>query len=317
MKITVLDSGTLGSDLSLECFKSFGEVKVYQKTSDDEVYERANGSDVVVLNKVKINKTTLGDACGIKLICVTATGYDNVDIDYCRLKGIGVCNVKGYSTDSVAQVTVAMALSLVTHIPEYTRFVQDGSYSASGIQNCLQPAYHEISGMTWGVVGCGNIGDKVARVAEALGCTIIVYKSTPHDRYTNVDIDTLLRKSDIISVHIPLNDQTENLINCKRISMMKKNAVFINVARGAVADEEALAQAIEKGNIGALGVDVYSKEPFPKGHPYERIASYDNVCLTPHMAWGAYEARVRCINEIMENIKTFCDGGIRNRVDLL
>lgn len=316
MKITVLDSGTLGSDLDLSPLSEFGEVCEFSSTLPEDVRANALGSDVLVINKVRINADTLGENSGVKLICIAATGYDNVDLDFCRSECIGVCNVIGYSTNSVSQLTVAMALSLISHLPEYSRFVEDGSYTESGIQNRLEPVYHEISGKTWGIVGCGNIGSKVAAVAEALGCRVIVNKRTPHPVYETVDIDELCRRSDIISVHTPLTPETKCLINRERIAMMKSDAVFINVARGAVADEEALVCAIEAGKLGAIGVDVYSTEPFPPDSPYARVASLDNVCLTPHMAWGAYEARVRCLNEIIQNIRTFFDGGIRNRVDI-
>ncbi len=316
MKITVLDSGTLGSDLDLSPLLTLGEVCEFGSTAPCDVRKNSFGSDVLILNKVKINSETLGENSGVKLICIAATGFDNVDLDFCRKEKIGVCNVVGYSTNSVSQLTVAMALSLLNHIPEYNRFVEDGSYTKSGIQNRLEPVYHEISGKTWGIVGCGNIGNKVAKVAEALGCRVIVNKKTPHPKYETVDIDVLCKEADIISVHTPLTEETSGLISKERIAMMKSDAVFINVARGAVADEAALVEAVREKRIGAIGIDVYSTEPFSEDSPYVQIASLPNVCLTPHMAWGAYEARVRCLNEIIENIKTFFGGGIRNRVDL-
>jgi len=316
MKISVLDAGTLGNDLDLMPLSQFGEVVEYKSTSPEKVREHSVGSDVLIINKIKINSGTLGKNSGVKLICIAATGFDNVDLDFCREEKIGVCNVEGYSSNSVSQLTVAMALSLVNHIPQYNRFVEDGSYTRSGVQNRLEPVYHEICGKTWGIVGCGNIGSKVAAVAEALGCRVIVNQRRPHPKYITVDIDTLCRESDIISVHTPLTPDTDNLISKERIALMKPDAVFINVARGAVADERALADAIIHKRIGAIGVDVYSVEPFPENSPYSEIASYDNVCLTPHMAWGAYEARVRCLNEIIKNITAFFDGDIRNRVDI-
>jgi len=316
MKISVLDAGTLGNDLDLMPLSQFGEVVEYKSTSPEKVREHSVGSDVLIINKIKINSGTLGKNSGVKLICIAATGFDNVDLDFCREEKIGVCNVEGYSSNSVSQLTVAMALSLVNHIPQYNRFVEDGSYTRSGVQNRLEPVYHEICGKTWGIVGCGNIGSKVAAVAEALGCRVIVNQRRPHPKYITVDIDTLCRESDIISVHTPLTPDTDNLISKERIALMKPDAVFINVARGAVADERALADAIIHKRIGAIGVDVYSVEPFPENSPYSEIASYDNVCLTPHMAWGAYEARVRCLNEIIKNITACFAGDIRNRVDI-
>ncbi|MBO7289315.1 MAG: hydroxyacid dehydrogenase [Clostridia bacterium] len=314
MNIAVLDASTLGDDLNLSVFEEVGNVKIYPLTSADELESHTQDADIIVLNKVKINEETLPNPNKIKLICIAATGFDNVSLDYCKKHGIALCNVKGYSTNSVAQVTVAMALSLSCNLPQYNEFVKDRSYSKSGIQNRLTPVYHELFGKKWGLVGCGGIGSKVAQVAKALGCEICVCKKTPHAEYENKDIDSLMRDCDIISVHTPLNEETKNLINRQRIFSMKKNAIFINVARGGVADEEALADAIEEGAISGLGIDVYSVEPFPENHPYTRIMHLKNVCLTPHMAWGAYESRQRCMEEIVLNIKAFNNGEKRNRI---
>lgn len=315
MKITLLDAATLGDDISAELFREFGEVCVYQNTSCDEVSAHINDSDVVVINKVKLNESNLKGITSLRLICIAATGFDNVDLDYCRSRGIAVCNVVGYSTQCVAQVTVAMALSLITHLPEYTAAVSSGEYTKRGIPNCLTPVYHEIYGKTWGIIGFGNIGGQVGRVAQALGCRVLVNKRTRIDGWSCVDLETLCRQSDIISIHTPLNDSTRNLLDAKHVAMLKPNAIVINVARGAVTDEKALADAILNGKIGALGVDVYSSEPMPADHPFQSIRTYPNVCLTPHMAWGGYETRVRVVQEMAENIRSFLAGERRNRVD--
>ncbi len=314
MRINILDSSTLGEDINLSLFDFPGEVKIYPTTLPDEIPGHCKDAEVLVLNKVKINSLTLPDPGDIRLICVTATGYDNVDLDYCREHNIALCNVSGYSTDSVAQVTLAMALYLSCHIKEYTRFVEDMSYTKSGIQNRLSPVFHELAGKRWGIVGCGGIGGKVASVTSAMGCEVVVCKRTKHELYPTVDIDTLAKTSDIISVHLPLNESTRNLINRDRIFSMKSTAIFINSARGAVADEEALCDAIESGAIGGIGIDVYSTEPFGENHPYTRIMHRDNVCLTPHMAWGAVESRIRCIEEVINNMNSFYNGEKRNRI---
>lgn len=313
MKITVLDADTLGKDLDFSSLNDLGDVVIYPMTPPEMVAERIDDADVVILNKVKLNENNLKGVKNLKLICVFATGYDNIDTAFCKENNIAVCNVVGYSTNSVAQLTVSMALSLYTRLADYTEYVNSGKYSVSGRQNQLEPVYHEISGKTWGIVGMGNIGKKVADVATALGCKVIVYSRTHKEGYENVDIDTLCKEADIISVHTPLTPETENLINKDRISMMKDGAVYINVARGKVNDEEAIAEAVLSGKLFA-GIDVYSTEPFPIDHPYTKILNCKNACLTPHMAWAAYEARVRCLDEIIENIKTFYDGGKRNRV---
>lgn len=314
LKITVLDAATLGNDLDISVLCEVGELKVYDMTSSDLVEERISDAEVVVLNKVRLNEENLKNAKNLKLICVAATGFDNIDIKYCGENNIAVCNVCGYSTDSVAQLTLSMAFALKTNLIQFNKFVKSKDYTKSGLMNRLEPVYHEMSNMVWGIIGYGNIGKKVASVASAMGCEVIVYSRTQKEGVRNVDIDTLCKTSDIISIHTPLNDGTYNIINRERISMMKKDAVFINTARGSVADEEALVNAVKSGNIGGIGIDVYSKEPFGENHPYNSILNMDNVILTPHMAWGSYESRVRCINEIAKNIKAFYNNEKRNRV---
>jgi glycerate dehydrogenase len=315
MKIVFLDAATIGNDLTYGIFEEIGEVVVYSTTNEEEFSAHAGDADVLVINKVKLNETNLHKAPGVKLICLAATGFDNVDLDYCRKAGIGVCNVVGYSTQSVAQLTLSMALSLYTNLSQFTDFVRSGEYTKCGLANRLTPVYHEIAGKTWGIVGYGNIGMQVAHVAEALGCRILVYKRTPVEGVECVDFDTVCQKSDILSLHVPLNESTRNLLDKEHVAMLKKNAVVINVARGAVTDEAALADAVLNGSIGGLGVDVYSKEPFDTDHPFNKIKHLPNVLLTPHMAWGGYETRVRLLEEIKENIISFYAGKSRCRVD--
>ena len=315
MKIVFLDAATIGDDLTYESFAELGEVVVYPTTNEEEFEAHVDGADVVIINKLKLNATNLPKAKNLKLICLAATGFDNVDLDYCRKAGIGVCNVVGYSTQSVAQLTLSMALSLYTHLDEYTSFVRSGEYTQNGLANRLTPVYHEIAGRTWGIVGYGNIGKQVARVAEALGCRVLVYKRTPVADAECVDFDTICQKSDILSLHVPLNEATRNLLDEAHIAMLKKDAIVINVARGAVTDEAALVAAILEGCIGGIGVDVYSKEPFGVDHPFNKIKHLPNVLLTPHMAWGGYETRVRLLDEIKQNIIAFFKNEHRCRVD--
>lgn len=315
MRLTVLDAETLGADVSMDVFAPLGELTVYANTAPHEVAEHIGNANVVLLNKIRLDESVLRQAPCLQLICVAATGFDNIDVAYCRKRGIAVCNVVGYSTQSVAQVTVAMALSLVTHLSEYRHFVSSGAYTESGAFNCVEPAFHEIAGKTWGIVGYGNIGRQVGTVARALGCRVIVYKRTPVEDAECVDFETVCRTSDILSVHTPLNEGTRGLLDAAHIAMLKPNAVVINVARGAVCDEGALAEAVLAGRIGALGVDVYTKEPFPADHPYQKILRLPNVCLTPHMAWGGYETRVRLLEEMAANVRAFYAGERRCRVD--
>lgn len=314
MKIAILDANTLGKDISFACLQRLGEIITYPTTTPSQVAERLREVDCVIVNKVRLEESVLTHADQLKLVCVAATGYDNICLTDMEARGIAVCNVVGYSTHSVAQLTVSMVLSLAMHLPAYNRYVESGAYTSSGVANCLVPVYHELAGKTWGIVGCGNIGRQVAAVAEAIGCRVIVCKRQPDPTYFCVDIDTLCKEADVITVHTPLTSETENLISKERIALMKTDAIVVNVARGAVCDEEALCQAILEDRLGGLGVDVYTKEPFPADSAYSAVMHMDNVCLTPHMAWGAYEARSRCMAEICENIKAFYQGRQRNRL---
>ena len=315
LNICVLDAATLGEDLDLSPLSRVGQVTVYTTTAPEEVAERLVDCDIVLINKIRLGAQNLKWATRLKLICVAATGYDNIDVEYCRAHGIGVANVVGYSTNNVAQLTVAMALSLITHLPAYNRMTADGSYTRGGVANCLTPAYHEIAGKTWGVLGYGNIGGAVGRIASAMGCRVLAYKRTPVEGVECVDLETVCRESDILSIHLPLNDATRGILDAEHIAMLKPGAIVINVARGAVTDEAALAEALVSGQLGGLGVDVYSTEPFPESHPFYPLRERENVCLTPHMAWGSIEARQRCLGEIILNMEAFLRGERRNRLD--
>lgn len=314
MKITVLDAATLGEDLSFEMWEALGEVGIYQTTPAEKVIERLIDSDVAILNKVKITKEVVAALPKLKLVCVAATGFDNIDISACKEHSVAVCNVKGYSTHSVAQITITLALALATHLLEYNEYVTGGDYTKSGVQNRLVPVFHELMGKTFGIVGLGNIGKQVARVAEAFGCKVLCFKRTPDPDYNCVDLKTLLSRSDIVTLHLPLSEETHHIIGENELALMKNTAILINAARGAVTDENAVANAIERGVIGGFATDVYSVEPLEENSPLQRIKNHKNVILTPHMAWGTYESRLRCMNEIAENITAFFGGETRNRI---
>jgi len=315
MEIVVLDAATLGTDADLSPLMAQGNVTVWDNTAPEEIARRIETAEVIVSNKVRLMEPVLREAKKLKLICLSATGYDCVDTAYCAKNGIGVCNVPGYSTQSVAQLTVALALELVNHLSVYRDYVHSGAYSRSGVANALTPVWHELYGKTWGIVGGGNIGRQVAKIAEAFGCRVLVCRRKPDEVYETVDLDTLCVESDIISIHVPLTDGTRGIIGKKQIGLMKKEAIVINVARGAVTDEAALAEAVKDGRIGGLGVDVYSAEPFGPDHPFSTILDLPNVCLTPHTAWGAIETRNRCIQMVAENIFAFSQGKRKNRVE--
>ena len=317
MKITVLDAKAMGEDLDFSCLEQFGDVAVYEATSNDMVGARIQDADVVLTNKNKITREAMLTAPHLRLVCVFATGYDNIDVQSARECGVGVCNVPAYSTESVALYTFATALSLLTHLREYNDFVISGAYSSGDAPNKLTPVYHELMGKTWGIVGCGTIGGRVAEIASVFGARVISYQRHAHKTFPTVDFQTLCRESDIISLHCPLSDATRALIDRAAIENMKSDVILINEARGAVVDEAAVARAIEEGRIGAYGCDVYSTEPFSNEHPFYAIRQRKNVLLTPHAAWGAYEARARCLDIICQNIESFFNGKTKNRVDII
>ncbi len=315
MKIVVLDAATLGEDLDLSPLDSEGEVTAYPFTPAELVRDRITGVDAVILNKIRIGEAQLPPIdCGPRLICIAATGYDNIDLAACRAHGVAVANVRGYSTDSVAQVTVGLVLNLVCRLPDYCTSVSDGSYTHSGVANCLTPPYHELAGMTWGIVGAGRIGSRVAEVAKAFGCRVLTCRLHPDER--SVDLDTLLREADIVTIHTPLTPATRGMIGSHQLACMKPGAILVNMARGAVTDEAAVAEALRTGKLGGLGTDVYSVEPFGETHPFWAIRHHPCVCLTPHMSWGAVEARERCLAEMILNMKAFFAGVERNRLDI-
>ena len=314
MKITVLDAATLGEDITFDKWEALGELTVYKSTPENEVIPRLKDSDVAIINKVKMTEEVIKSLPKLRLICVTATGYDNISLSACKEMGIALSNVKGYSTHSVAQVTMSLVLSLMTHLTRYCNSVKSGEYQKSGIQNRLTPVFHELYGKTFGIVGLGNIGKQVALIAEAFHCNVLCFKRTPDPNYHCVDLETLLKNSDIVTLHLPLTEQTEKIIGEKELALMKPTAILVNVARGAVTDEKAVAEAIKNHIIGGFATDVYSVEPMEENSPLAEIKDMPNVLLTPHMAWGAYESRIRCIEEIAQNISAFIENKKRNRI---
>lgn len=315
MKISVLDAAALGEDLDLSPLSRLGEVHVYRQTEPMEVCARITDCDAVILNKVKVSGEQLPPhGHGPRILCVAATGYDNIDVTACRAHGVAVANVRGYSTDSVTQVTVGLVLALVSHLPEYCAAVTNGIYSRSGHANLLTPAYRELTGMTWGVLGAGQIGSRVAGVARAFGCRVLTCRR--HSDGVSVDLGTLLDESDILTVHTPLTDETRGMIGRDQLARLRPGSILVNMARGAVVDETAVTEAVLSGHLGGFGTDVYSQEPFGEEHPFSRLLGLPQVCLTPHMSWGAREARERCLQEMVLNIEAFLRGDIRNRVDI-
>ena len=318
MKLVVLERNSAGTDVDVSCFEKFGEVTYYPNTVAENTAERIKDADIIISNKAPLNETTMKDAPNVKLICLFATGYDNVDIAYCKSRGIKVANVLNYSTPTVAQHTLLLALMLTEKIAHYDQYVKSGAYSAQDRFSNFDRVFNDLEGQTWGIVGMGTIGRKVAGLAQAFGCKVIFYSASGNStctEYERVDFDTLLKESDILSLHCPLSDRTRGLINQAALEKMKKTAILINVARGPVVDTQALYDALVNGQIAAAGLDVLEKEPMTKDNPLAKIQDSTKLIITPHMAWASIESRTRLVNEVYNNIEAFLNGESRNVVN--
>ncbi len=318
MKLVVLERDSAGTDIDVSCFEQFGEVTYYANTTAEHVAERIREADIVISNKAPLNEHTLANALDVKLICLMATGYDCVDTAYCKKRGIRVTNVVNYCTPAVAQHTLLLAMMLSEKIAYYDGYVKSGAYSAQERFSHFDRVFHDLDGKTWGIVGMGNIGRKVAELASAFGCRVIFYsssgKSTCTD-YPKADLDTLLRESDVVSLHCPLTDRTRNLIDRDAFARMKDTAILINVARGPVVNNQDLYQALVDGKIMAAGLDVLEREPLEPSNPLSRIRDSTKLIITPHMSWASIESRTRMIAEIVKNIEAFLSGNDRNVIN--
>ena len=308
MNIVLLDSGTLGADVDLSPIRQAGNATEYHTTAPEQIAERIRDAEVVITNKMKLGASNLSEAKRLRLICVTATGYDNVDTAYCASRGIALCNVPGYSTESVAQLTLAMALSLANHLEDYRTFVRDGSYTASGMANHLIPPYHELSSLTWGVVGGGAIGGRVARLADAFGAHVLMCRRTPDEQYEQVAIDELCRRADIISLHVPLTDETRGMISRRLFEMMKPGAILVNCARAGIINEEDL-RAVKASKKIVYCNDVYPKDAAgPKS-----VADVADIML-PHLGANTYEANFCAAKRAAEQTIAYFEQGVTNCV---
>lgn len=316
-KIVILDGKTLG-DIELEKLSEIGEVKYYDTTDISEVKERVRDANIVLTNKVVLNRENLSEASNLEFIAEVATGFNNIDVEYAKEKGIGVANVAGYSTNAVVQHTFALTLSLLDEVTYYDSYVKSGEYSKSGLFTCLDKPYYEIEGKTWGIIGLGNIGRKVAKIAEAFGAKVIYYSTTgnnSNDEFSRVSFDELLSKSDIISIHAPLSKNTLGLLDYEALCKMKNSSILVNMGRGPIVVEEDLARAIDENKIRGAALDVFEVEPIKINSPLLTMKNKDKIILSPHIAWASVEARERLFNEVIENIIAFYNGEIRNRVD--
>lgn len=310
MKIVFLDVKTIGEDIDLSGFERFGEVVKYGFSSPEESRERTKDADVVILNKVQINEQTIGEARHLKLVCVTATGTNNLDKEYLAGRGIEWRNVAGYSTESVAQHTFGLLFYLLEKLAYYDEYVKTERYVDDKIFTHFEKVFHELSGKTWGIIGLGAIGRRVADIAKMFGCRVIYYSTSGRNEqpdYERVDFDTLLAESDVVSVHAPLTAETEGLMNSEAFSKMKKTAIFLNLGRGPIVVEEALAEALENETIAAAGLDVLAVEPMSKENPLCRIKDSNRLIITPHIAWASVEARTRLMRIIEGQIQEFLE----------
>lgn len=317
MKIVILERNSVGTDIPVD-YSEFGEVTCYANTvTEEEVRARIADADIVVANKAPMRRETLQDAPLVKLICEFSTGYDNVDTAYCRERGIKVANLRDYCTDMVAQHTFTLALTLLQKLPHYDNYVKSGTYSAQDRFSNFDIPFYELAGKTWGIVGMGNIGRKVAQIATSFGCKVIFHSITGKSSctaYPQVDKETLLTESDLLSLHCPLSDLSRNFIDADALKKMKRTAILINVARGPVVDNCALYEALKNQEITAAGLDVLEKEPLEIGNPLSTLKDSNQIIITPHLAWASVEARIRCVEETAENIRAFIRGDERNVV---
>jgi lactate dehydrogenase-like 2-hydroxyacid dehydrogenase len=308
MKIVLLDARTLGELKELECFQKLGEVVTYQHTKPDEVEERIKDAVVVITNKVVLNKDNMKKADALRLICVAATGTNNIDLAYAKEREIAVRNVSGYSTDGVAQHTFALLLYILNHIPLYDSFVKSRSYSESLIFTHHGWSIHEIASMRIGIIGFGAIGQKVASIAQAFGAEVIFYSTSGKSssrKFKKKSLEELLSTSDVVSIHAPLNEATQNLITYKELKMMKPTSILLNTGRGGIINERDLVKAMDEELIAAAALDVFEKEPLPEESPLLLVRNRDRLVLTPHIAWAAVESRRRLIDGVYKNIETF------------
>lgn len=315
MKIVLTDAKTVTQgDLSLEPLKEFGEVIVHELTDYDKIAERVKDADAIICNKTPLNADTLKLASHLKYIGLFATGYNNIDTEYCSEHGITVCNAGSYSSDAVCQHTFALILECMNRVGDYSSFVADGNWKNSLTFSPFVFPLNELAGKTLGIVGYGNIGKAVGRVAKAFNMNVLAYKRSPVDEkgITFTDLDTLLRNSDIVTVHCPLNESSYRLFDKEAFNKMKDGAIFINTARGAVMDEYALKDALESGKLAYAGIDVLETEPMAKNCP---ICGIKNCFITPHIAWAPMETRERLMGIVCSNLRSFLNGAPINVVN--
>ena len=311
MNIVFLDADTIGADMDLSGFERLGSVTRYGNTTPEQAPARVRDADVLIVNKVEVNEATVGTASHLKLVCVSATGTNNLDQEFLERRGIAWRNVAGYSTENVAQHTFALLFALLEKLSYYDDYVKSGKYTESGMFTHFSKIFHELHGMTWGIIGLGAIGRRVADIAKVFGCRVIYYSTSGNHQeegYERADLDTLLAESDIVSVHAPLNENTLDLMDAQAFRKMKGSAIFLNVGRGPIVVEEDLAEALESGEIAAAGLDVLRQVPMTADHPLRRITDSTKLLITPHIAWASVEARTRLMEIVRSQVEAFFAG---------
>lgn len=309
MNIVLLDAKTLGDDLDISVLEHFGTLTSYETTSPDETLERIEIADIVITNKVLITAHMMEETPRLKLICIAATGMNNVDLNAAKSKGIEVKNVAGYSTRSVVQHTFAMALYLLEKMAYYDTSVKDGTWTRSGLFTDVSRPFYEISGKKWGIIGLGTIGQEVAKIATAFGAEVS-YHSTSGENlnraYPHQSLEFLLKECDIISIHAPLNDNTYNLINKNNLPYIKEGAILLNLGRGGIVNETDLSFELDRRKFYA-GLDVLEKEPLVLNNRLNEVKHKERLLITPHIAWASIEARKKLLEGIVENIQTYME----------
>ncbi|MBE0652369.1 MAG: D-2-hydroxyacid dehydrogenase [Bacteroidales bacterium] len=303
-----LDAKTVGEVANFRVLEKQGALRIFENTSPAEVLERCKGHEVIITNKVELNQSILKQLPDLRLICVAATGLNNIDLHYAEQKGILVKNVKGYSTESVAQQTFSMLLYLVNKPFYYDNYVKSGAYAKSDIFTHFGQPFWELSGKRLGIIGLGTIGRRVAQIAQGFGMEVVFYSTTGRNNninYKRFDLETLLSTSDVISIHSPLTDQTRGLINYERMKKMRPCAILLNTGRGGIVNEADLARALNENLLGGAGIDVLDNEPIETGNPLLKIMNKDKLLITPHIAWTSIEARQRLIEKLAKNIEEF------------
>lgn len=311
MKIVILDAKTLGATPNLVDISKFGEFIIYESTDKDQRVDRIGDAEIIITNKVLIDAYVMDHCPDLKLVCISATGMNNVDLPAAEKKGIKVMNAAGYSSGSVAQHTFAMLLQLTNQIRYYDQYVKSGKYAQSDIFTHHGPTIFELQGKNYGIIGMGNIGRTVAAIAESFGAHVQYYSTSGKNReqdYPSLSLEELLKTSDIISIHAPLNEHTRNLIGKDQLAMMQSHAILINVGRGGIVDEKALADTIDQQAIGGACIDVFEQEPINADNPLLSVRYPDRLVLSPHNAWASIEARTRLVEIIIENIKSYLAG---------